>query len=169
MARPLILPLSNPTSQAEARPADVLAWTEGRALVATGSPFEPVAVGGRTVRVGQGNNAFIFPGVGLGALLAEAPRVTEAMFAAAAECLADQLRQEDVEAGACTRRSRPCGGSPPASRRRSSARRGMRGLGRAVPDAEVPGLVAGSMWEPAVSPPRPRAGDFLLARGPGGE
>ena len=62
--RPLILPLSNPTSKAEARPEDVLVWTEGRALVATGSPFPPVAVGGTLFTIAQANNALVFPGLG---------------------------------------------------------------------------------------------------------
>jgi malate dehydrogenase (oxaloacetate-decarboxylating) len=97
--RPAVFPLSNPTSQAEATPADVLAWTEGRALVASGSPFEGVAVGGRTVRIGQGNNAFIFPGVGLGALAAEARMVSDGMFAAAAAALADAVAPADLANG----------------------------------------------------------------------
>jgi len=88
--RPVIFPLSNPTSKSEATPTEILAWTNGRALVATGSPFAPVSLGGKTFRVGQCNNAFIFPGVGLGILAARAQRVTNDMFAAAALALSEQ-------------------------------------------------------------------------------
>jgi malic enzyme len=155
--RPVIFPLSNPTSQAEAQPADLVAWTEGRALVATGSPFDPVPYDGRTIRIGQGNNAFIFPGVGLGVLLSEAREVTEGMFAAAAERLADQLRADDLAAGSLF---------PPISAlRRVTARiaeavvREAResGVGRAVPDEEIPALVASAMWEPVYLPLVPAA------------
>jgi malate dehydrogenase (oxaloacetate-decarboxylating) len=97
--RPVIMPLSNPTSQSEATPADLMAWTEGRALVATGSPFGPVSFGGRTSRISQGNNAFIFPGIGLGVLVAQTRQVSEGMCRIAAETLADQVSGEDLAAG----------------------------------------------------------------------
>ena len=85
--RPIIFPLSNPTSKSEAIPADLIAWTEGRALVATGSPFPDVTHDSRVIRIGQCNNAFIFPGVGLGVVATRAGRVTDAMFVAAAQAL----------------------------------------------------------------------------------
>jgi malate dehydrogenase (oxaloacetate-decarboxylating) len=97
--RPLIMPFSNPTDRSEARPEDLLEWTGGRALVVTGSPFPPVRLQERTVHVGQGNNVFIFPGLGLGALLAEASLVTDGMVSAAAEALANCVREEELAAG----------------------------------------------------------------------
>ncbi len=87
--RPIIMPMSNPTHLAEAVPADLLAWTEGRALIATGSPFAPVEYGGVTYEIGQSNNALVFPGLGLGAIVTRSARVTERMFAAAADAVAD--------------------------------------------------------------------------------
>ena len=87
--RPVIFPLSNPTSKSEAVPADLLEWTEGRALVATGSPFPPVYYEGTTFYIGQCNNSFIFPGVGLGVVASGARRVTESMFVAAARALSE--------------------------------------------------------------------------------
>jgi malate dehydrogenase (oxaloacetate-decarboxylating) len=147
--RPMVFPLSNPTSQAEAWPEDVLRWSGGRALVATGSPFPSVVHDGRTRRVGQGNNALIFPGVGLGTLVAQAREVTDGMFRAAAESLADELRQEDMEAGALF---------PPISALRRvtahiaeavvrQARR--EGVAPDRPGEDVPGRVAAAMWEPS--------------------
>jgi malate dehydrogenase (oxaloacetate-decarboxylating) len=87
--RPLVFPLSNPTSKSEALPVDVIDWTEGRAFVATGSPFDDVEYQGRRIRIGQCNNAYIFPGVGLGVIATRARRVTDAMFVAAARALSE--------------------------------------------------------------------------------
>jgi malate dehydrogenase (oxaloacetate-decarboxylating) len=86
--RPVIMPLSNPTSKAEAVPADLLAWTDGRALVATGSPFDPVVHNDTTYRIAQANNALVFPGLGLGVAVARARRVSDRMLAAAADAVA---------------------------------------------------------------------------------
>jgi malate dehydrogenase (oxaloacetate-decarboxylating) len=85
--RPIIFPLSNPTSKSEAVPADLIDWTGGRALIATGSPFPDVSSHGQTIAIGQCNNMFIFPGVGLGVLASHARHVTNDMFVAAARAL----------------------------------------------------------------------------------
>jgi len=87
--RPIIMPLSNPTSKCEALPEDLIRWTEGRALVATGSPFAPVSYGGRTYRIAQANNALVFPGLGLGVTVARARRISDGMLAAAADAVAE--------------------------------------------------------------------------------
>ncbi len=86
--RPIIMPLSNPTAKAEAQPADLIRWTEGRALVATGSPFPPVEHGGQRYVIAQANNALVFPGLGLGVTVTRARRITAAMIAAAADAVA---------------------------------------------------------------------------------
>jgi malate dehydrogenase (oxaloacetate-decarboxylating) len=87
--RPVIFPLSNPTDRAEATPHDLLEWTEGRAVIGTGSPFPPVRRDGRDFRIDQTNNAYVYPGIGLGAIAAKARRISDGMFLAAARTVAD--------------------------------------------------------------------------------
>jgi malate dehydrogenase (oxaloacetate-decarboxylating) len=87
--RPIIFPLSNPTSRSEATPAELLAWTQGRAVIGTGSPFPPLAIDGQTRQVDQTNNAYIFPGLGLGVIAARAERISDGMLMAAAQALAE--------------------------------------------------------------------------------
>ncbi|TKH46652.1 NAD-dependent malic enzyme [Paenibacillus terrae] len=87
--RPIIMPMSNPTNLAEAVPEDLIRWTDGKALIATGSPFEPVSYNGTKLEIGQANNAFVFPGLGLGAIVVRAKRITPAMFTAAADAVAN--------------------------------------------------------------------------------
>lgn len=86
---PIIMPLSNPTSRAEAKPEDIIEWTDGKALVATGSPFDPVIYKGKTIRIAQSNNAFIFPGLGLGVIASKANQVSDQMIRVAADVLSD--------------------------------------------------------------------------------
>jgi len=96
---PIIFPLSNPTSSAEATPEDIFRWTDGQAIVATGSPFDPVRMGGVTHPIGQGNNAFIFPGLGFGAILSDARIITDGMVLEASQALADYTIENYVEGG----------------------------------------------------------------------
>lgn len=94
--RPIVFPLSNPTSKTEVTPEDALRWSEGRAIVATGSPFDPVTVNGKRYRIGQCNNSFVFPGVGLGLTVSGARRVSNGMFLEAAKALASMVTPEDL-------------------------------------------------------------------------
>jgi malate dehydrogenase (oxaloacetate-decarboxylating) len=96
---PIIFPLSNPTSSAEATPIDIFRWTDGQAIVATGSPFDPVMMGGVTHPIGQGNNAFIFPGLGFGAILSDAKAITDGMVLEASQALAEYTIEKYVDGG----------------------------------------------------------------------
>jgi malate dehydrogenase (oxaloacetate-decarboxylating) len=96
---PVILPISNPTDLTEAYPADVLEWTAGKALVATGSPFPPVSYRGREVVIGQCNNVFIFPGLGMGALLAKTATISSGMVRSAAYAVAQNVSEEELAKG----------------------------------------------------------------------
>jgi len=148
---PVILPLSNPSERSEALPADILRWTDGRALIATGSPF--AAIGDRLI--GQANNVFIFPGVGLGALVAEAREVTIDAFLTAADELAASVAPDRRAAG---------GIYPPINDLRAIARRiaiavvrQLRdtGYGRQFRDEEIEPAVDAAMWSPEYRPYAP--------------
>ena len=118
--RPVIFPLSNPTSRSEATAQDLMDWTEGRALIGTGSPFEPVNVGGKKISVTQTNNSYIFPGLALGILASKAKRVTDTMVKAAAEELVRHLPTQKGQAGRPA--SAPCGSPSTRPHDRASSR-----------------------------------------------
>jgi len=100
--RPVIMPMSNPTKMCEAQPVDLVKWTNEKAIIATGSPFAPVPLSnGNEMKIGQGNNVFVFPGIGLGAILATAKEVNDNMLYASAMALAHCVTKEDLESGSC--------------------------------------------------------------------
>jgi malate dehydrogenase (oxaloacetate-decarboxylating) len=146
--RPIVLPMSNPTSKAEARPADVLQWSDGRALVATGSPFEPVDFGGRHVRIGQSNNAFVFPGLGLGVLVSGARVVTDGMFAAAAQRLAGEVTDEDLRAGSLFPAQSRIRAVQAAVAEAVVQQAQEEGQGEPFAEAAIPVAVRAAMWDP---------------------
>lgn len=156
-ARPVIFALSNPQDKAECTPKDAIAWTEGRAIVATGSPFDPVDCNGRRHVIGQGNNVFVFPGVGLGAIVAEAHEITDRMFSVAAQALADVTRPQRLEQGAIyphqdeLRQVSYKVACAVVREARDS------GLGRLMSDEKIEKAVRAAMWFPEYTPAYPRA------------
>jgi malic enzyme len=153
--QPVIFPLSNPTSKAECSPADALAWTDGRGIIATGSPASAVEWRGETREIGQANNSFIFPGVGLGCLVSQAREVTDSMLLAAARALSDCVGDGRLAAGALY---------PDAADMRSVSRRvalavvqeaRRLGSGRMMRDGEVAPAVDAAMWWPDYPPSPP--------------
>jgi malic enzyme len=139
---PTILPLSNPTSASEATPSQCLDWTSGRALVATGSPFAPVPVGGRRAEIGQANNVFVFPGIGLGAIAGELPSLGDEPFLTAARVLADSVSADRLAAGALF---------PPVSALRAISRQ----IAIAVAGPGHAADVDAAMWWPEYVPYEP--------------
>ena len=152
--RPIILPLSNPTANTEALPEDVLAWTDGRALVATGSPFPPVEIGGQVREIGQANNVFIFPGLGLGAIAAETREVTDAMFLAAAETVAARVSPERFAAGALFPSVADLRSVSREIAIRVAAEAIRAGLSPLPASTDVAALIDAAMWWPAYAPYR---------------
>ena len=149
---PIILPLSNPGDKAEAQPADILAWTDGRALVATGSPSANVSWDGASRVIGQANNVFVFPGVGLGAIVAEARELTDEAFLVAARALAGLISDERLERGAIYP---PINDLPRVARAIAItlvAHLRDSGYGRQYRDAEIEAAVDGAMWRPDYLP-----------------
>lgn len=147
--RPIIMALSNPTSKAECTAREAYASTDGRAVFASGSPFAPVTFKGRTHVPGQGNNAYIFPGVGLGVIVSNASRVTDSMFAAAARTLASLVTEDDLAMGRIY---------PSLSRIREVSRDIAievariaydRGLARNTRPVDLAAAVSAAMYEPA--------------------
>ena len=147
--RPIVLPLSNPTEKIEAMPQDVIAWSKGQALVATGIPIEPFDYDGTTFSIGQGNNSLLYPGLGLGTIVSGAPHVTDAMILAAAEAVAGQVTSHERGASLL----------PPVDHlRASSATVAVAVVRQAIADGQCdldPGdvveAVRRAMWQPVYS------------------
>ncbi len=152
--RPIIFPLSNPTSKSECTAEEAIVWSQGRAIVATGSPFAPVSFNGTRHRIGQGNNAFIFPGVGLGISAGRVSRVSDKMFLEAARALASKVSDEDLRESAVypqLSRIRECSLSVACATVKQAVREG-------YADEEIlEGLednLRAAMWEPKYLPIR---------------
>jgi malic enzyme len=150
--RPIVFALSNPTSRSECTAEEAIRWSDGRAIVATGSPFDPVVHRGRTYRVGQGNNAFVFPGVGLGLWAGDVRRVTDSMFLGAAQALAQLVTQADLDQGAVyprLTRIRDCSHAVACAVIRCAVAEG-HASAELLPGLE--GTVRRAMWFPAYRP-----------------
>lgn len=152
--RPIILPMSNPTSLCEAAPADLIRWTHGQALVATGSPFEPVDYEGTRYVIGQANNALIFPGLGLGVIAARATRVTDRMLAAAAHAVAALVDTSAAGSGLLPRveRLRETSVAVATAVARAAAEEG---ASATDPGDHLEDRIRALMWEPVYRPVRP--------------
>jgi malate dehydrogenase (oxaloacetate-decarboxylating) len=151
--QPIVFALSNPTANCEVNPVDVYRWTEGRAIVATGSPFPDVQHGGKSYPVGQGNNAFIFPGLGLGVMLSGARRVTDNMLTAAAVALNNYTDDERIAQGSVYPRIdqlREASKYVAVAVIRQAITDGM--ARNEVPEKDLDNFVASGMWKPEYLP-----------------
>jgi malic enzyme len=153
--RPIVMPLSNPTDNAEARPEEILRWSDGKAMVATGSPFADVDLDGRRFVIGQGNNVFVFPGIGLGALLCEARKVSDGMITAAAVTLAEVVRQESLGEGRLyprVARLRHCTRQVAAAVMRAAV---SEGHCPAMAEEQIQARLDAARWDPVYQPYEP--------------
>ncbi|HEX9643862.1 MAG TPA: NAD-dependent malic enzyme [Acidimicrobiia bacterium] len=150
---PIIMPMSNPTSLTEVEPEWALRWTGGSAVVATGSPFPPVSLDGEVHVIGQANNVFVFPGMGLGVLAVGARKVTEGMFLAAAHAMSAAVSDDDLKAGSMF----PTMAAAPATATAVAVAVAGRAIeeGVADPVGDVEAVVAASRWAPHYLPYRP--------------
>ena len=155
VSSPIVMPLSNPTTSSEAFPADVIRWSEGRALVATGSPFPPVELGGRRQEIGQANNVFVFPGLGLGAIVSEARTMTDELFLVAARTLADQVSTARLASGALyppVEDLRPVSRAVGLAVAEAAVAAGLAGI---APETDVAAAIDAAMWWPDYVPYEP--------------
>ncbi|MFQ5554741.1 MAG: malic enzyme-like NAD(P)-binding protein, partial [Acidimicrobiia bacterium] len=151
--RPLVMPLSNPTSHAEITPSSALRWTEGRAIVASGSPFAPVDYDGEQHIIGQANNMFVFPGIGLGVQAVGAKRITDRMFLAAARALASTVTEEQLKAGQIYPAITSVRDVSWEVARATASQAISEGIADAVDDLDA--VLAAEMWSPEYLPYRP--------------
>jgi len=152
--RPVIFPLSNPTERSEATPQELIAWTDGRAVIGTGSPFPPIERDGRPFRIDQTNNSYVYPGVGLAAIAVQTRRISDGMFLAAAHTIADlSPAKRDPLANLL----------PPLAELRKisfqvaiavAKQAETEGLAAPLPDQDLGAAVNTKMWEPHYAPYR---------------
>jgi malate dehydrogenase (oxaloacetate-decarboxylating) len=152
--RPVILPLSNPTAKSECTPEDVAKATDGKGLVATGSPFAPVEFAARRIVVSQCNNTFVFPGVGLGALVSKSPKITDEMFLAASKALSCQVSAKQRQDGHLLPEIKDIRKVSKEVAKAVAIQAREEGLGRLLEDDELDVLVTKAQWAPQYRPYR---------------
>ena len=150
--RPVIMPLSNPNAKAECTPKEAIEWSKGRAILATGSPFADVTYNGKKYVIGQANNVFIFPGVGLGVLVAEAREITQTMFLIAAQAAAECVSPDRLEIGALFPDQQDLRRVSEAIAKAVVKYASKNSLGRPMTDEQADKAVEAAMWYPEYVP-----------------